>query len=117
MHCRCVMKATARRPPFALVLVCVLGCGGVPTWVRDDAAFEMRCPDDRIGFVYWAPRRDPGWLVIGWRTPRFEPGVYFATGCGKQLVYVCDRWDSFDQAPACRPARAAELRKVYGPSS
>ena len=104
----------ARRAPFALAVVWLLGCGGVPTWVRDDAAFEMRCPDDRIAFVYRAtPRRDEGWPILRPKGPTFHPGVYFATGCGKQLVYVCDRWDSFNQAPACRPARAAELRMVY----
>lgn len=71
--------------------------------VRVLASRELSCPEENID-VTLIERLPPPWsrrsnLLYAWR------GTFRAVGCGGTAKFICDEWDSYNQAPVCHPGR------------
>jgi hypothetical protein len=80
-----------------LALVVMLASEGCMTSpeevVRTSASEDFHCPAENIKLTA---------LDAGKRKHSYN-GKFLATGCGKSDNYVCNDWDSYNQAPVCHP--------------
>ena len=80
-----------------------LGCAdaAAQTVVKTQAATDLRCGEDELRVTRVDETADGGMLRARNGTLA-TPRAYRVSGCGRQLTYLCDDWNTYDQTPICR---------------
>ena len=87
---------------IALALLAA-GCAdaAAQTAVKTQASDDLRCAEEKLQVAQIEGTSDGGTLHARNGT-MWTPRAYRVVGCGKQLTYICDDWNSYDQTPICR---------------
>jgi hypothetical protein len=82
----------------SLVPICS-SCTSAPSVIRPKASWDMRCPEKDITIVQIERVHIKRNVWTG--QEKVSRSIYRADGCGTSATYVCEGWNSYEQAPVC----------------